>query len=132
MKILVSVSVADMLVLIHRYRYRQKYRLGEYICIGIGIGWTHIGPTLIIMDQNNPICTQYWSTKVEFQGRGAGHNHGTMDINKIELTHVDQNERWVGLANLVELSGKKGVAQSLKKVLEEYHLHEKLWKETNL
>ena len=22
------------------------YRLGEYICIGIGIGWTHIGPTL--------------------------------------------------------------------------------------
>jgi hypothetical protein len=46
MKISVSVSVADMLVLIYRYRYRQKYRLWEYICIGIGIGWTHIGPTL--------------------------------------------------------------------------------------
>ena len=42
MKISVSVSVADMLVQI--YRYRQKYRLGEYICIGIG--WNHIGPTL--------------------------------------------------------------------------------------
>lgn len=25
------------------YQYRQKYRLTEYI----GIGWTHIGPTLI-------------------------------------------------------------------------------------
>ena len=40
LKILVLVSVADMLVLI--YRYRQKYRLGEYI----GIGCAHIGPTL--------------------------------------------------------------------------------------
>jgi hypothetical protein len=38
MIISVSVSVTDMLVLI--YRYRQKYRLGEYICIGIGIGCT--------------------------------------------------------------------------------------------
>ena len=42
MKISVSVLVADMLVLIYLYRYLQKYRLGEYI----GIGWTHIGPTL--------------------------------------------------------------------------------------
>jgi hypothetical protein len=38
-KISVSVSVADMLV--HIYRYWQRYRLGEYI----GIGWTHISPT---------------------------------------------------------------------------------------
>jgi hypothetical protein len=41
----ISVSVADMLVLIYLYRYRQKYWLLEYI--SIGIGWTHIGPTLI-------------------------------------------------------------------------------------
>ena len=40
----ISVSGADMLVLIYLYRYRHKYRLGEYI--GIIIGWTHIGPTL--------------------------------------------------------------------------------------
>ena len=39
-KMKISVSVADMLVQINRYR--QKYRLGTYI----GIGWTHIGPTL--------------------------------------------------------------------------------------
>jgi hypothetical protein len=41
MKISVSVLVADMLL--EMYRYLQKYRLGTYI----GIGWTHIGPTLI-------------------------------------------------------------------------------------
>ena len=40
MKISVSVSVADMLVLI--YWYRQKYCLGEYI----GMGWTQINPTV--------------------------------------------------------------------------------------
>jgi hypothetical protein len=44
MKISVSVSVADILLLIYLYRYRQKYRPCKYICIGIG--WTHIGPTL--------------------------------------------------------------------------------------
>jgi hypothetical protein len=38
----ISVSVADMLMQI--YRYWEKYRLREYI--GIGIGWTHIGPSL--------------------------------------------------------------------------------------
>jgi hypothetical protein len=31
----ISVSVTDMLVLIYRYQYWQKYRLGEYIFIGI-------------------------------------------------------------------------------------------------
>ena len=29
----------------------------------------------IVMDKSSPMCAQYWSTKVEFQGRGAGHNH---------------------------------------------------------
>jgi hypothetical protein len=46
LKLTVSVSVADMLAQIYWYHYRQRYRLGEYICIGIDIGWTHIGPTL--------------------------------------------------------------------------------------
>jgi hypothetical protein len=44
-KMKISVSVADMLVRI--YRYRQTYRLGEYI----GIGWNHIGSTLRIGTQ---------------------------------------------------------------------------------
>ena len=37
-----SVSVANMLVQI--YRYQHKHHLWKYI--SIGIGWTHIGPTL--------------------------------------------------------------------------------------
>ena len=36
----ISVSVADMLVEINQDQ--QKYQFGQYI----GIGWTHIGPTL--------------------------------------------------------------------------------------
>ena len=80
----------------------------------------------IIMDKNNPMCAQYWSTKVEFQGRGAGHNHGVIwvDINKLELAHVDQNGRWVTFDSLSELSGSKGsLKHSLKTVLEEYHVN---------
>ena len=45
MRISVSVLVTNMLVQI--YWYRQKYRLAEYI--GIGISWTHIGPTLFVI-----------------------------------------------------------------------------------
>ena len=41
----ISVSLANLLVQI--YQYHQKYRLEEYIFINIGIGWTHIGPTLL-------------------------------------------------------------------------------------
>ena len=32
----------------------------------------------IIMGRNNPMCVQYYSYKVEFQDRGAGHIHGTL------------------------------------------------------
>ena len=46
-KISVSVLVTDKLVKIYLYRYWQKYRLAEYI--GIGIGWTHIGLTLLVI-----------------------------------------------------------------------------------
>ena len=49
-----------------------------------------------------------------------------MDINKIELTHVDKDGKWVGLDSLLVVSGSKGSVQnSLKKVLEEYHLNGK-------
>ena len=50
--VLVSVSVADMLVQI--YRYRQIYRLGKYI----GIGSTPIGPTLVILYHLPPFLPQ--------------------------------------------------------------------------
>jgi hypothetical protein len=41
----ISVLVADMSIQIYRYQYRQKYWPGTYI--GIGIGWTHIGLSLV-------------------------------------------------------------------------------------
>ena len=86
----------------------------------------------IIMDKNNPMCAQYWSTKVEFQGRGAGHNHGTIwvDIDKLEFTHVDKDGRWVDLESLIRLSGgNMDVKQNLRKVLEAYYVHGKVTKE---
>ena len=40
----------------------------------------------IVRNQSNPLCVKHFSTKLEFQGRGAGHNHGVLwlDIDKIE------------------------------------------------
>ena len=42
---MVSVSVTDKSVQIYGYRYRQNYQPGTYI--GISIGWTHIGLSLV-------------------------------------------------------------------------------------
>ena len=69
MKISVSVSVADMLVQIYLYRYQQKYQLGEYICIGIGIGRNHIGTTLV-----------YWFGKVASIGAISGHRSWLLQL----------------------------------------------------
>jgi hypothetical protein len=55
-----KISVADMLVQI--YRYRQRYRLGEYICIFLVIGRTHIGQTLLCQGMNH---WQYWVESAE-------------------------------------------------------------------
>jgi hypothetical protein len=32
----------------------------------------------IVMDKSNPMCITNWSAKLEFQGRGAPHNHGVL------------------------------------------------------
>ena len=42
----------------------------------------------IITGSGSPMNVIKYSTKVEFQGRGAAHNHGTLwvDLNKIEFT----------------------------------------------
>ena len=41
---------------------------------------------LIVMGDNNPMCVEYFTYKVEFQERGAGHVHGTLwlDLEKME------------------------------------------------
>ena len=82
----------------------------------------------IITDKNNPMCVKYWSTKVEFQGRGAGHNHGTLwvDIEKIELTYVDNDCKWFDLDSLIELSECKGdVKQELSRLLAKFNVDKK-------
>ena len=42
----------------------------------------------IVTGSGSPMNVIKYSTKVEFQGRGAAHNHGTLwvDLNKIEFT----------------------------------------------
>ena len=47
----------------------------------------------IVMDKSNPMAVKYYSTKVEFQGRGAAHNHGVLwvDVNKVELYFKNEN-----------------------------------------
>ena len=41
----------------------------------------------IVLHPHNPMSVEYYSTKVEFQGRGAGHNHGVLwvDMDKMEM-----------------------------------------------
>ena len=40
-----------------------------------------------MMDSSNPISIKYYCAKLEFQGRGAPHNHGTLwvDMDKMEF-----------------------------------------------
>ena len=47
----------------------------------------------IVLDKSNPMAVKYYSTKVEFQGRGAAHNHGVLwvDVNRIELYLKNEN-----------------------------------------
>ena len=40
-----------------------------------------------MMDSSNPMSVKFYSSKLEFQGRGAPHIHGTMwvDMEKMEF-----------------------------------------------
>ena len=62
--------------------------------------------TNIIEDKNNPMYVEYWSTKVEFQGRGAGHNHGTLwvDMKKMEFTFLDDVGKFSDFDRLLKTS----------------------------
>ena len=54
----------------------------------------------IVTDKNNPMCVEYWTTKVEFQGRGAAHNHGTIWVNmkQMEFKFIDNKGNWTDLS----------------------------------
>ena len=78
--------------------------------------------TKIVTDKNNPMCVKYWTTKVEFQGRGAGHNHGTIwvDTKKMELTMVDLNGKWWNFNNVRNVSEKSQMVNDLYRLLSKY------------
>ena len=53
--------------------------------------------TEIMMGKNNPLAIKYFSDKMEYQGRGAGHIHGVAwsDLRKISM--MINNERKAGV-----------------------------------
>ena len=73
----------------------------------------------IMLDKNNPMCVEYYTTKVEFQGRGAPHNHGTIwiNMNKMEFQFSDNKGKLADFDDLFE----KGNAEDeyLKMTLKE-------------
>ena len=62
----------------------------------------------IVRDKKNPMCVEYFTTKVEFQGRGAAHNHGTFWVNmrKIEFFFVDDEVHWSDFDNFFGINMK--------------------------
>ena len=57
----------------------------------------------IIMDKQNPMAVKYYSTKVEFQGRGAEHNHGVLwlDLEKMEYYLENDDGQWNSLDEVI-------------------------------
>ena len=84
--------------------------------------------TNIIEDKHNPMHVEYWSTKVEFQGRGAGHNHGTLwvDMNKMEFTFLDDEGKWSDLNRLLKISQNdiSKIKVELKRLLNTHFVEE--------
>ena len=60
----------NVLTAVRNYNYRLKKFIRE-----------------IVMSKGSPMCVTKYSAKVEFQGRGAAHDHGTLwiDLNKMEF-----------------------------------------------
>ena len=46
----------------------------------------------IVMGRNNPMHVKYYTYKVEFQERGAGHIHGTLWLNLDKLEELVESE----------------------------------------
>ena len=84
----------------------------------------------IVLDKNNPMAVDYFSTKVEFQGRGAGHNHGTLWVNldKMEYYFANKTNQWLALDEiLLPIDGKsedlEGLKEEIKELLKETVQH---------
>ena len=89
----------------------------------------------IITDKNNPMHVKYWSTKVEFQGRGAAHNHRTIwvDMKKMELTCIDDEGKWFDLDSLLKLSKVEitNIKKDLKRILTAHFVEEAVIEEND-
>ena len=59
----------------------------------------------IITDSSNPMCIEHYSAKLEFQGRGAAHNHGTLwcNMKNVEMLVDCENENRKEIANNNEI-----------------------------
>ena len=53
--------------------------------------------TEIMMGRNNPLRIKYWSDKMEFQGRGAGHIHGVAWSDLKEVSKLIEKEKDIGV-----------------------------------
>ena len=71
--------------------------------------------TEIMMGKNNPMRIKYWSDKMEFQGRGAGHIHGVAWCDLDEIFELIKEERKVGviLSNGEEKSSEEESAKEV-------------------
>ena len=92
--------------------------------------------TNILQDKNNPMHVEHWSTKVEFQGRGAGHNHGTIwvDMNKMEFSFLDNEQKWSDIDKLLQTAPDKGVTTKamLKRLLRTYFGKDSVFHHTDI
>ena len=70
---------------------------------------------LIVMGDNNPMMVEYFTYKVEFQERGAGHIHGTLwlKLDMIErLIRNDNNELVLGNEDLKDQEEDAGLLRN--------------------
>ena len=80
------------------------------------------------MDPSNPMSVRYFTYKVEFQARGAGHIHGTLWLNLLDLEKlVRRNGRLVKTEedDPSEVRPLKGLAKAFKKLKHNEDLNNK-------
>ena len=92
--------------------------------------------TNILQDKNNPMHVEYWTTKVEFQGRGAGHNHGTIwvDMKKMELSFLDNDKKWSDIDQLLKTRCRNDVntKSDLIRLLRTYYCKDSVYHHTDI
>ena len=47
----------------------------------------------IVLDPSNPMSVEHYSAKLEFQGRGAAHDHGTLWVNMDKMEFMMEKEK---------------------------------------